>query len=49
MSWFVIRDMILSSYMRIFILSVAASSLFIISNVLVLFSKEERRFLKIPF
>jgi O-antigen/teichoic acid export membrane protein len=48
-SWLIIRNLILNSYMRIFILGSATSAAFIISNTMVLFSREERRFFKIPF
>lgn len=48
-SWLVVRNLIVSSYPRILVLSVSTSIVFLAVNVLVLLSKDERRYFRIPF
>lgn len=47
-SWLLIRGVLIESYQRILILSVATSAVFIITNVFVLLNRNERRYFKIP-
>ncbi|MCD6378932.1 oligosaccharide flippase family protein [bacterium] len=48
-NWFLVRDFILNSYGRLFMLGTATSMVFLALNIFIILSKKERKYFKIGF